>query len=102
MDALGSTSIPQRGWIASETAVGAGASRGSYHPFHFLVSLRPDMHQLLDQHPGDISQTGQEDFALLDAFSTYFHETIHRWQHIGSTSRVIAEFYRGSCGVLTR
>ncbi|MEI8044742.1 MAG: hypothetical protein WCL11_25245 [Verrucomicrobiota bacterium] len=47
------------------------------------------MHQLLDQHPGGISQSGTQDFKLLDAFSTYFHETLHWWQHIGSTTGLL-------------
>jgi hypothetical protein len=89
MNPLASHSITQSGWIPSETAFNAGATRGSYHPFHFLVSLRSDMHQLLDQHPGGISKSSSGDFALLDAFSTYFHETIHWWQHIGSTTGLL-------------
>src|SRR5688572_26916450 len=89
MDQFGSQRMPQLGWISSESPFNAGGSRGSYHPFRFLVRLRADMHQLLDQHPGGISKSGQEDVALLDAFSTYFHETIHWWQHVGSTTGLL-------------
>jgi hypothetical protein len=46
------------------------------------------MYKRLDEHPGGICSGGQ-DFALLDAFSTYFHETIHWWQHIGSTTGLL-------------
>jgi hypothetical protein len=75
------------GWALPEGLSAGSHSRGSYHPFHFVVSLRPDMHEALDRHPGGISSSG--DFAILDAFSTYFHETLHWWQHIGSTTGLL-------------
>lgn len=46
------------------------------------------MYKRLDEHPGGIC-SGDQDIALLDAFSTYFHETIHWWQHIGSTTGLL-------------
>jgi hypothetical protein len=45
------------------------------------------MYKRLDEHPGGICKS--QDLALLDAFSTYFHETIHWWQHIGSTTGLL-------------
>jgi hypothetical protein len=45
------------------------------------------MHEALDQHSGGISST--QNFEILDAFSTYFHETLHWWQHIGSTTGLL-------------
>jgi len=56
-------------------------AQGSYHPMRFVLSLRPDIHRALD--PAERDQYSTED--QLQAFSTYLHETIHWWQHIGST-----------------
>ena len=77
---------PRDGWI--EEALDATGARGSYHPFRFVVRLRSDMHERLDRIVPGV-QTGKTDFALLDAFSTYFHETLHWWQHIGSTTGLL-------------
>jgi hypothetical protein len=74
------------GWAVPESTSAKG-SRGSYHPFRFVVRLRQDMHERLEQHPGGASST--QDYGLIDAFSTYFHETLHWWQHIGSTTGLL-------------
>ncbi|MBA4192559.1 MAG: hypothetical protein C0467_31715 [Planctomycetaceae bacterium] len=72
--------------IADELYASPGA-RGSYNPLHFVVRLKPEFFALLDSHPGDFvtasSASGPE---VASAFSTFFHETIHWWQHIGSTT----------------
>ena len=81
-------SIGQTGWAISEDALNAPENRGSYHPFGFAVRLRQDFYHRLDQHPGGICD-GNADPAILDAFSTYFHETVHWWQHIGSTTGLL-------------
>ena len=81
-----SAQSPDRfGWAASENL--HAEARGSYHPFRFLVRLRQDMYERLEQHPGGTSSGG--DLALLDAFSTYLHETLHWWQHIGTTTGLL-------------
>jgi hypothetical protein len=81
-------SIGQTGWTDWDNALSAAGSRGTYYPFRFTVGVRPDMHQRLDRHPGGIC-AGTKDQDLLDAFSTYFHETLHWWQHIGSTTGLL-------------
>lgn len=61
-------------------------ARGQYVPMHFVLRLRPDIHKKLENITSGISRLKDFDFDTLQAFSTYFHETIHWWQHIGSTS----------------
>lgn len=61
-------------------------ARGEYMPLAYVLRLSPLVHQALDT----ISQTGivkSSEIGLdgAQAFSTYLHETIHWWQHIGST-----------------
>ena len=74
----------QTGWTLEENTSASTGGRGSYHPFGFVVRLRQDMHERLEKGADGISSS--IDFALLDAFSTFFHETLHWWQHIGSTT----------------
>jgi len=52
----------------------------------FVLRLRPDIHAQLDSIEQGIRLAGELEFETIQAFSTYFHETIHWWQHVGSTS----------------
>lgn len=87
LDSSSHQSPDRMGWALPEADPSANKSRGSYQPFRFLVRLRQDIHERLDRHPGGISTS--EDPELSDAFSTYFHETMHWWQHIGSTTGLL-------------
>ncbi len=58
---------------------------GSYHPLRFVVRLRPDVHRALESFDAAGSTPSGTQPEHIQAFSTYFHETIHWWQHIGST-----------------
>jgi len=60
--------------------------RGLYNPLHFVVRLNPDLHDILESKPSGFFKPGEVDISHWDAFSTYLHETIHWWQHIGSTT----------------
>ena len=60
-------------------------ARGLYNSFQFVLRLSPEVHRQLNGLPLGIV-TGKIDFAVLQAFSTYLHETIHWWQHVGSTA----------------
>lgn len=65
------------------------AARGLYDTMQFVLRLRPDLHKKLENIPIGAFCTntvGDEEF---QAFSTYLHETIHWWQHVGSTSGLI-------------
>jgi hypothetical protein len=61
-------------------------AHGEYMPLAFVLRLSPLIHQKLAALP----QTGiysSREIGLdgAQAFSTYLHETVHWWQHIGST-----------------
>lgn len=61
-------------------------ARGEYMPLAFVLRLSPLVHQALSAMPGNgIYTSGEVGFERAQAFSTYLHETIHWWQHIGST-----------------
>lgn len=64
-------------------------ARGMYDTMQFVLRLRPDIHYLLDHVEAGIVRSGDYDFETIQAFSTYFHETIHWWQHVGSISGLI-------------
>jgi len=58
---------------------------GLYSTFHFVLRLSPAVHRKLASMPTGIIYSGRIDLEGIQAFSTYLHETIHWWQHIGST-----------------
>ncbi|MFI8665527.1 hypothetical protein ACIGGE_03720 [Qipengyuania sp. NPDC077410] len=58
-------------------------ARGLYNSFQFVLRLSPVVHRKIASLPSGI--TSEVDFEGMQAFSTYLHETIHWWQHIGST-----------------
>lgn len=59
--------------------------RGCYSPLQFVLRLSPEVHRRLASLPSGIVR-GNADSDSLQAFSTYLHETVHWWQHIGSTA----------------
>jgi len=87
-------SIDPSAWATPDILTDSSQVRGTYDPFGFVVSLSHDMHNLLDQTPAGIFGTGTHSQEQLDAFSTYFHETLHWWQHIGSTSGLLLSLTR--------
>lgn len=61
---------------------------GLYNTFQFVLRLSPEVHRKLGSVPSGIT-SGEVGFDALQAFSTYLHETVHWWQHIGSTFGLI-------------
>lgn len=59
--------------------------RGLYNTFQFVLRLSPAVHRKLASMPSGIVNSSMIDIEGIEAFSTYLHETIHWWQHIGST-----------------
>tara|TARA_R110001599_G_scaffold182328_1_gene375303 strand:+ start:11440 stop:13077 length:1638 start_codon:yes stop_codon:yes gene_type:complete len=59
--------------------------RGLYSTFQFVLRLSPAVHRKLSSMPSGIVNSSMVDLDGVEAFSTYLHETIHWWQHIGST-----------------
>jgi hypothetical protein len=64
-------------------------TRGLYNSMQFVLRLRPDIYAKLENIPNGIVNSSEIDFETLQAYSTYFHETIHWWQHIGSVTGLI-------------
>lgn len=61
-------------------------AHGEYMPLAYVLRLSPLIHQTLAALPQTGIYTSQEiGLDGAQAFSTYLHETIHWWQHIGST-----------------
>jgi hypothetical protein len=67
-------------------------ARGSYNTLDFVVRLRPDLHRVLESQGGGISMRECESWDAAQAFSTYLHETIHWWQHAGTTAGLMLSF----------
>lgn len=56
--------------------------RGWYQPRNLVVSLAKDVDETLKTYDG----TSRPSNKVKNAFATYLHETIHWWQHVGTTS----------------
>ena len=58
---------------------------GLYNTFQFVLRLSPEVHRKIAALPSGIVSSKAVDFEGLTAFSTFLHETLHWWQHVGST-----------------
>lgn len=67
-------------------------ARGLYDPLRFVVRLRPDIHRELESLEAGVRSSGELSDEIIFAHSTYFHETVHWSQHIGSTSGLLLSF----------
>ncbi|KAK3677831.1 hypothetical protein LTR37_021515 [Vermiconidia calcicola] len=63
--------------------------RGRYSTFEFTLRLSPEIHARIARLEGTIRSSADLDFEDVQAFSTYLHETVHWWQHVGSTFGLI-------------
>jgi hypothetical protein len=59
-----------------ESALKGTGARGTYNPMQFVIRLRDDIHKALNNEVKTSEQ--------IQAFSTFMHENIHWWQHVGS------------------
>jgi hypothetical protein len=64
-------------------------ARGLYSTTHFVVRLSPRIHRLLDKATTGAHAAREIDSETIQAFSTYLHETVHWWQHVGSTAGLV-------------
>jgi hypothetical protein len=64
-------------------------SRGVYNPMQFVLRLREDIHKELESLTPGVYIEDSYSPNQLQAFSTYLHETIHWWQHVGSNFGLI-------------
>ncbi len=60
-------------------------AHGLFNTFQFVLRLSPQVHRRLVETSRGILTSADIGFEGAQAFSTYLHETIHWWQHIGST-----------------
>lgn len=64
-------------------------AHGMYETNRFALRLSPMNHQLLEGIGIEPMPKGSHSPETLIAFSTYIHETVHWWQHVGSTSGLL-------------
>lgn len=90
----------KRSLLTSFDEVGSHASghggdlsaRGSYNTLDFVVRLRRDVHLALEPFGSNLDFKHVRTFEEVQAFSTYLHETVHWWQHIGTTAGLMLSF----------
>jgi hypothetical protein len=59
-----------------ESSLNGTGAKGVYNPMQFVIRLRDDINDALKSEGMSAEK--------IQAFSTYMHETIHWWQHVGS------------------
>lgn len=64
-------------------------AHGSYETTRFVLRLSPRNHELMEQVEAGAFGEGPIPWEAIQAYSTYIHETIHWWQHVGSTSGLL-------------
>jgi hypothetical protein len=64
-------------------------AHGMYETMRFVLRLSPRNHELVGEIGPDGLDMGRVSPEVVQAYSTYIHETIHWWQHVGSTSGLL-------------
>ncbi|KDB83928.1 hypothetical protein L495_0542 [Bordetella bronchiseptica CARE970018BB] len=62
---------------------------GMYEKMRFVLRLSPRNHELVDSLTTGVHAAGDISGEALQAYSTYLHETVHWWQHVGSSSGLV-------------
>lgn len=101
MDARGTNAqTTSVGWALSDDLYSVESARGSYSPTQFVVRLRPDVKSLLEGDDDGVFKPGEVSSERILAFSTFFHEITHWWQHVGSTTGLLLSLaYPAQCHV---
>lgn len=81
-------------WTSPADPYSAGGARGVYDPLQYTVRLRPDLYNHLAEAGSGLRLPGQDAPRLLSTMGTYLHETIHWWQHVGSTAGLLLSLSR--------
>lgn len=70
-------------WALPSEIHGRAGARGLYNPMQYVVRLHPEIHEDIAQ----LQNLGAREMSteMVVSLSTALHETIHWWQHIGST-----------------
>lgn len=64
-------------------------AHGKYETMRFMLSLSPENHRHIETLETGVYDGGSVSPETLQAYSTYLHETVHWWQHVGSTSGLV-------------
>ena len=73
-------------------------AHGMYETMRFVLRLSPRNHELMDSLELGQKAVGDVSPEALQAYATYVHETVHWWQHIGSTSGLVLSLsYLAQC-----
>lgn len=64
-------------------------AHGAYETTRFRLRLSPRVHDLVNSIEEGPQLLADIDSEAIKAYSTYIHETVHWWQHIGSTSGLL-------------
>lgn len=64
-------------------------AHGMYETERFVLRLSPLNHQLVGDLASGVHSLNALSAEHIQAYSTYIHETVHWWQHIGSTSGLL-------------
>ncbi len=64
-------------------------AHGMYETMRFVLRLSPRNHELMEVIEGNAFNAAFVSSEVLQAYSTYIHETVHWWQHVGSTSGLL-------------
>jgi hypothetical protein len=78
--------LSDEAWLLPPKLRACWNARGLYSPLQFVLRLRPDVHRALNSAPAGVVTPNQLSNEQVLAFSTYLHENIHWWQHVGSTT----------------
>ena len=78
------------------------SARGSYNTLDFVVRLRRDVHLVLERFGNNLDFKHVRTFEEIQAFSTYLHETVHWWQHMGTTAGLMLSFLQPAHAHLNR
>ncbi|WP_233972933.1 hypothetical protein [Pectobacterium versatile] len=64
-------------------------TRGSYNHIFYVLRLHPEVHKILSRVESGENTEDLIEGEISQAISTLFHENLHWWQYIGSTSGLI-------------
>ncbi len=76
-------------WNLPSNIYSAGDVRGLYSPNQFVVRINPKLQDQLAAINSGVYKASDLGLDVISAFSTYLHETIHWWQHVGSSLGLI-------------
>jgi hypothetical protein len=64
-------------------------AHGMYETMRFVLRLSPRNHELMSIVEANAFDASSISSEMIQAYSIYIHETIHWWQHVGSTSGLL-------------